>query len=111
MMWHNGPDQATLLKKREVALKLDDTLRDRFKQAIMDRFEPGVIRNVRVDRIEVSEDADEIRFVFTIETDADPEMIGRRFFGLTDKVRRALGEEWREYFPILQSEIDRGVAA
>ena len=56
-------------------------------------------------------DEEEIRLVFTIETDADPELIGRRFFGLTDKVRTALGDDWRGYFPILQSEIDRGAAA
>jgi len=86
-------------------------LKDRVKQAIIDRFDPGVIRDVRLESIEVLEDQEEIRLVFTIETDADAEMIGRRFFGLTDKVRIALGEDWRGYFPILQSEIDRGAAA
>lgn len=92
-------------------MKIDDDLRERVKRAIIDRFEPGVIRDVRLEAIEILEDDEEIRLVFTIETDADPEMIGRRFFGLTDKVRTALGEEWRGYFPILQSEIDRGIAA
>jgi len=92
-------------------LQLDDRVLEKVRQAIMDRFDPGVIKDVRLESVEVSEDDDEIRLVFTIETDADPELIGRRFFGLTDKVRKALGEEWRGYFPILQSEIDRVVAA
>ncbi len=92
-------------------MMVTEELKDRVKQAIIDRFDPGVIRDVRLESIEVVEDQEEIRFVFTIETDADPEMIGRRFFGLTDKVRIALGEDWRGYFPILQSEIDRGAAA
>ena len=70
-----------------------------------------MIKDVVLESIGIYEDKEEIRLVFTIETDADPEMIGRCFFGLTDKVRKALGDDWREYFPILQSEIDRGVAA
>lgn len=92
-------------------MSLDETLRKRVKQAIMDRFEAGVIKDVQIESVEILEEEGEIRLVFTLVTDADPEMIGRRFFGLTDKVRKALGEEWRDYFPILQSEIDRGVAA
>jgi hypothetical protein len=92
-------------------MQVDNNLKERVRRAIIDRFEPGVIRDVRLESIEIDEDEEEIRLIFTIETDADPEMIGRRFFGLTDKVRKALGEDWRGYFPILQSEIDRGVAA
>jgi len=92
-------------------MKFDDELKERFKQAIIDRFDEGVVRDVRLQSIEILEDEEEIRLVFTIETDADPELIGRRFFGLTDKVRTALGDDWRGYFPILQSEIDRGAAA
>ncbi len=92
-------------------MQVDNNLKERVRCAIIDRFEPGVIRDVRLESIEIDEDEEEIRLIFTIETDADPEMIGRRFFGLTDKVRKALGEDWRGYFPILQSEIDRGVAA
>jgi hypothetical protein len=92
-------------------MQVDNNLKERVRRAIIDRFEPGVIRDVRLESIEIDEDEEEVRLIFTIETDADPEMIGRRFFGLTDKVRKALGEDWRGYFPILQSEIDRGVAA
>ncbi|WP_157932960.1 hypothetical protein [Roseovarius salinarum] len=92
-------------------MQVDNDLKERVRHAIIDRFEPGVIRDVRLESIEIDEDEEEIRLIFTIETDADPGMIGRRFFGLTDKVRKALGEDWRGYFPILQSEIDRGVAA
>lgn len=92
-------------------MQLDDKVLENVRQAIMNCFDPGVIKDVRLEAVEVSEDDDEIRLVFTIETDADPKMIGRGFFGLTDKVRTALGDEWRGYFPILQSEIDRGVAA
>lgn len=92
-------------------MQVDNNLKERVRRAIIDRFEPGVIRDVRLESIEIDEDEEEIRLIFTIETDADPEMIGRRFFGLTDKVRKALGEDWRGYFPILQSEIDRGAAA
>jgi len=92
-------------------MKIDDDLKRRVRQVIIDRFDPGVIRDVRLESVEIDEGEEEIRLVFTIETDADPEMIGRGFFGLTDKVRTALGEDWRGYFPILQSEIERGIAA
>lgn len=92
-------------------MQLDDRVLEKVRQAIQDCFDPGMVTNVRVDRIDILEEDDELRIVFTIETDADPKLIGRRSFGLTDKVRKALGEEWRGYFPILQSEIHRGVAA
>lgn len=92
-------------------MKIDEAIMERVKQAIIDRFDYGVVKDVRLESIEILEDEEEIKLVFTIETEADPEMIGERFFGLTDKVRTALGEDWRGYFPILQSEIDRGVAA
>lgn len=92
-------------------MQIDDALKERVKQAIIGRFDRGVIRDVRLESVEINDDEEEIRLVFTLVTDADPEMIGRRFFGLTDKVRTALGEDWRRYFPILQSEIDRGAAA
>jgi hypothetical protein len=97
--------------KREDAVQIDDRALDRVREAILDCFGQGMVADVRVDRIEILEEDDELRIVFTIETDADPRLIGRRSFGLTDKVRKALGEEWRGYFPILQSEIHRGVAA
>ncbi|WP_147094948.1 hypothetical protein [Roseovarius sp. TE539] len=92
-------------------MKLDKELKERVKQAIIDRFDEGVVKDVRLESIEILENEEEIRLVFTIETDADPELIGRRFFGLTDKVRTALGDEWDDYFPILQSEIRHGAAA
>lgn len=92
-------------------MQIDDALEERIRQAIINRFDPGVIKEVRLESIEILEDEQEIRLVFTIETDADAEMIGRRFFGLTDKVRTALGEDWHGYFPILQSEIHHGAAA
>lgn len=92
-------------------MEFDNTVIEKVKQAIIGRFDEGVVKNVRLESIEVFEDEEEIKLIFTIETDADPELIGKRFFGLTDKVRTALGEDWRGYFPILQSEIDRGAAA
>jgi len=92
-------------------MEIDEDLKNRVRQAIINRFDRGVIKDVCVESVEILEDEEEIRLVFTIQTDADPATIGEGFFGLTDKVRSALGEELRSYFPILQSEIDRGVAA
>lgn len=88
-----------------------DDLKNRVADAIKDRYASGVIKSVTLQTVEVSEDEAEIRFVFTIETDADPETIGEGFFGLTDKVRQVLGDNLHGYFPILQPEFHRGIAA
>jgi hypothetical protein len=90
---------------------VDDDLKRRVINAIIGRYDSGVIRDVRLVSVEVVEDEDEIRFVFEIESDADPETIGKGYFGLTDRVRKALGDDWRGYFPILRPRIERSAAA
>ncbi|MBC7157980.1 MAG: hypothetical protein H5U20_10780 [Rhodobacteraceae bacterium] len=90
---------------------IDADLEKRIVEAIKARYEAGVIRNVRVESVEVSDEDDEIRLLFTIETDADPAIIGKGYFGLTDHVRQALGGDWRDYFPILRPRIERSAAA
>lgn len=92
-------------------MNIDEDLKKRVIKAIIDRYDDGVIRAVRLVSVEVVEDEDEVRFVFEIESDADPETIGKGYFGLTDRVRKALGEDWRGYFPILRPRIERSAAA
>lgn len=92
-------------------VELDADLEERLVQAIKGRYDEGVIRNVRLESVEVSDDEDEIRLLFTIETDEDPTVIGKGYFGLTDHVRKALGKDWRDYFPILRPRIERSAAA
>lgn len=92
-------------------MDIDDELKQRVIRAISDRYPEGVVREIRLLSVEVADDEEEIRFVFEIETDADPETIGKGYFGLTDRVRKALGKDWQGYFPILRPRIERSAAA
>lgn len=88
-------------------------LKDQIRKAIWDRLGRDLVREIELRAIDVDEDEEEIRFVvrLVIGSDEDAERLGKRFFGLTDKVRQALGKDWHRYFPILQTEIDHGKAA
>lgn len=89
-------------------MTLSDEIKDRVLAALRDRFDARLVRNIRLDSVEIDDDEGELRLVFTIEMvpDADAGEIGRRYFGLTDQVRTALGNDWRGYFPILRPRIE-----
>lgn len=89
---------------------IDDDVKQRVAEAIRDRFPPGTVAEVSVDAVDVDEDADTIRFVIRLRTQAPARTLGEGLFGATDAVRRVLGAEFRGYFPILKPEIDRGAA-
>jgi len=66
---------------------------------------------VVIESIEVLEAEAEIRFLVRIETDTAPEELAKRYFGLTGRVREALGDRWRDYFPVITPSIGHSAHA
>lgn len=90
--------------------QLDDDLRRKIEEAVDASFPTGALRSAHIEDVEIDEDEEEIRFVIRLETDAEPEVIGRAYYEMTDRVRQALGTAWSDYFPILRPRIERVAA-
>lgn len=80
----------------------DEAFRQSLASVIALRLGKGV--DVEVRSIEVRDGDAEIRIVIAITSSTQPESIGKRFFGLTNKVRERLGSEWSDYFPVIIPE-------
>lgn len=90
--------------------QLEENLRRKIEAAIGASFPEGALRAAHIDSVEIDDDEAELRFVIRLETDAEPEVIGRAYYEMTGRVREALGEAWRDYFPILRPMIERAAA-
>lgn len=82
-------------------MRLEENVADAITRAILDRLGEGV-EDVK---IEISENWDgEIALnvsVFLAE-DADIDRIAKRYFGLTRRVREAMGEDLQDVFPVIR---------
>ena len=92
-------------------LKIDKDLESRVLAAIRDRLALDADSKVCIQSIDVDEERAEIRIVLLIETANSPEQIADRYFGMTGKIREALGETWQEYFPIITPLVGNGANA
>lgn len=90
---------------------LETDLEERIKDLIAKRLGENLDAQISVKSIEVSDAESEIRIVVEISTAESPDIIAQRYFGLTGKVRDALGEKWRSYFPVITPNIGSEVHA
>ena len=81
-------------------------LEARIKELIAERLGENLNATVTIESIEVIEADSEIRIVVEIKTDVAPEILAKRYFGLTGKVREALGDKWGAYFPVITPNIE-----
>lgn len=88
-------------------MALSDDVRRAVEHAIQEHIGIAAVRSVRVESIEVSDDRGEIRIVLLIETEVEPRELARKFMGLTGRVRGALGETWRDFFPVITPVVGR----
>ncbi len=84
-------------------------LEQRIKDLITDRLGEDLDAIISIESIEIIEADSEIRILVEIKTDESPEKLAKRYFGLTGKVREALGERWGEYFPVITPNIERNI--
>ena len=76
-------------------------LEDSLLEAIKDQFKGQDIHRVEISSVEIDELEEKIIISVEIATTAKPESLARQYFGLTGKVRKALGPEFTNFFPII----------
>ena len=85
-------------------MQVNDELRAELQRLIASKLGGSEVESLSIESIDVIENKREIRIVVKIKTKegaADAATIADRYFGLTGKVREALGESWNEFFPII----------
>ena len=92
-------------------MDIDKELRERLQALIVGRLGDNLSADITIESISVSDAAKEIHIVVRIMTEAQPEEIADRYFGLTGKVRETLGEKWNRFFPIITPNIGHSVNA
>ncbi len=86
-------------------MEIDEGLKAQILEVIKDRLNLGdesqiIIRSMNVDHLNA-----EIKIELEIVTLATPEVIAEGYFGLTRRVRAALGDSWDDYFPVITPSI------
>ncbi|PUB14251.1 hypothetical protein DFP92_106125 [Yoonia sediminilitoris] len=91
--------------------KLDKVVADEILAVIRTKFDLDDASNIEVTSIEVDQDELKIRIELLITTTERPEMLAKSYFGLTGKVREALGSDWSGFFPVITPQINSGMHA
>lgn len=92
-------------------MDFDKDLEGRVVDLIKEKLGRDLNAQIFIESIEVLEADSEIRIFVRIETDTAPEELAKRYFGLTGRVREALGERWRDYFPVITPSIGHAAHA
>jgi len=80
-------------------------------KVIQERFNVDGVTDIKVLSIELDKDEQKIRIEFSITTSEKPEQIAENYFGLTGKVRDALGAQWSGFFPVMTPQINTEIHA
>lgn len=67
--------------------------------------------DIEVTSIEVDRDEQKIRIEFSVTTTEAPAELAKNYFGLTGKVREALGSDWSGFFPVMTPKFHSGIHA
>ena len=86
-------------------MSFDEDLKSRINSIIAQRLGKNLDAQITVESIEVVESESVINIVVRIETAEPPKELAKRYFGLTGRVRDELGEDWRNYFPVILPSI------
>jgi len=84
-----------------VATTLDNVVADDILKAVRSNFDLEAVSKIEVTSIEVDQEEQEIRIELLITTTERPEVLAKSYFGLTGKVREALGDNWSGFFPVI----------
>lgn len=93
--------------KTEEEMQLSDELRKAVVKVITERIHLEDVQSVTIDSVEVDQDKEEISITLLITVTSDAKPVADNYFGLTRRVRNALGDEWQNYFPVINPKIDR----
>lgn len=90
---------------------LDDVVEEEIIEVIRSKFNLNATSKIEVRSIEVDQDEHKIRIEISITTTERPEALAKGYFGLTGKVREALGSDWSGFFPVITPQINSGLHA
>ena len=91
-------------------MDFDDVMMKSLRSAIAKRFNQSAA-DIEVTSIEVDHDEQKIRIEFSVETTEAPAALAQNYFGLTGKVREALGSDWSGFFPVMTPKFHSGIHA
>ncbi|MBC6402649.1 MAG: hypothetical protein GDA39_03475 [Hyphomonadaceae bacterium] len=90
---------------------LDEDVVDRILEVIRSRFNLPSASDIKVNSIEVDQEEQRICMDLLIKTNKSPEALAEDYFGLTSRVREALGNDWSGFFPIITPQFRSGLYA
>ena len=90
---------------------LDKVMADDILKVIRSKFNLQTVSDIQITSIEVDREELKIRIDLMITTTETPEVLAKNYFGLTGKVRRALGADWSGFFPVITAQFNSGVHA
>jgi len=88
-----------------------DSLKGIIREVISERFGEDMVESFEIKSVQIDEDSLEIRITIEFEGDADAKELARRLFGVTRAVRKGLGTEWQDYFPVVMPTFGTGAHA
>lgn len=94
-----------------VPTTLNEVLEEQIIRVIRAKFDLDAESLIEVSSIEVDQDEQKIRIEILITTTERPEALAKGYFGLTGKVRDALGSDWSGFFPVITPQINSGAHA
>ncbi|MEX0280990.1 MAG: hypothetical protein AB3N13_07335 [Arenibacterium sp.] len=94
-----------------VPTTLDNVVADEIINVIRSKFDLDAASKIEVTSIEIDHDEHKIRIELLITTTESPELLAKSYFGLTGKVREALGSDWSGFFPVITPQFNSGLHA
>ena len=94
-----------------VPTTLDKGVEKEVIRAISEKFNLDADSIIEVSSIEVDQVEHVIRIKVLITTTERPELLAKGYYGLTGKVRDALGSDWSGFFPVITPQVNSGMHA
>ena len=94
-----------------VPTTLDKVVTNEILKAIRSKFDLDAASKIEVKSIEIDQDERKIWIELLITTTESPEVLAKSYFGLTGKVREALGSDWSGFFPVITPQFNTGLHA
>lgn len=94
----------------DLSADFDKVVMDSVLKAVAMRFDLE-LDDVEVTSIEVDREELKILIQLSIRTNEKPDVVAQSYFGLTGKVREALGTNWSGFFPVITPNFSSGIHA